>query len=77
MNSRTNTVEKIGAALGIIGAFAAAAGFGAWGYPAFTLSSSLLVYTSVMQKNYNLLSMQAAFLTANALGIYTFVFKVA
>jgi hypothetical protein len=72
MNSRTQTVEKLGAAFGILGAFLAAAGFGIIGYPCFTLSSVLLVYTSIMQKNYNLLSMQAAFLAANILGIFTF-----
>ncbi len=77
MNSRTKTVEKVGAVLGIVGAFFAASGFGAIGYPAFTLSSVFLCYTSLMQKNYSLLSMQAAFLAANAIGIYTFVFKVA
>ena len=72
MNSRTQTVEKFGAGFGILGAFLAAAGFGVVGYPCFTLSSILLVYTSIMQKNYNLLSMQAAFLAANILGIFTF-----
>ena len=75
MNSRTQTVEKVGAALGIIGAFLAASGLGAFGYPAFTLSSLLLCYTSLMQKNYSLLSMQGAFLAANAIGIYTFVLR--
>lgn len=68
-------VEKFGAGFGIIGAFLAAAGFGVIGYPAFTLSSILLVYTSVMQKNYSLLSMQAAFLAANILGLFTFTVK--
>lgn len=72
MDKKTKRLEKFGAGFGIIGAFAAAAGFGAFGYPAFTLSSILLVYTSIMQKNYSLLSMQAAFLAANILGIFTF-----
>ncbi len=72
MNSNTKRIEQLGAAFGILGAFLAAAGFGVIGYPCFTLSSILLVYTSIMQKNYNLLSMQAAFLAANILGIFTF-----
>jgi len=69
----TKTLEKIGAALGIVGAFLAAAGFGAYGYPAFTLSSLLLTFTAYRQSNKNLLAMQGAFLTANVIGIYTFV----
>jgi hypothetical protein len=72
MNSRTQTAEKVGAGFGILGAFLAAVEFGVIGYPCFTLSSILLVYTSIMQKNYNLLSMQAAYLAANILGIFTF-----
>lgn len=69
----TKTLEKIGAALGIVGAFLAAAGFGVYGYPAFTLSSLLLSFTAYRQANRALLSMQGAFLTANLIGIYTFV----
>jgi hypothetical protein len=69
----TKLLEKIGAALGIVGAFLAAAGFGAYGYPAFTLSSLLLTFTAYRQGNKNLLAMQGAFLTANLIGIYTFV----
>lgn len=64
--------EKLGATLGILGAFLAASGFGVIGYPAFTVSSLLLCYTAYKQSNNSLMAMQGAFLAANLIGIFTF-----
>lgn len=75
MDKKTQTAEKVGAALGMLGAFLAASGFGLIGYPAFTLSSVILCYTAKRQENKSLMFMQAAFLTANLIGIYTFVLR--
>jgi hypothetical protein len=75
MDKKTQTVEKVGAALGMLGAFLAASGFGMIGYPFFTLSSLLLAYTAKCQKNNSLLMLQGVFLCANIIGIYTFVLR--
>jgi len=75
MDKKTQTIEKVGAGLGMLGAFLAASGFGLIGYPAFTLSSLLLCYTAKRQANQSLMFMQSAFLAANLIGIYTFVLR--
>ena len=67
--------ERLGAALGMIGAFLAAMNLGIYGYPAFSLSSIILFGTALKQKNPNLMALQATFLIANILGIYTFILK--
>jgi hypothetical protein len=72
-SSKGNKMERLGALCGIIGAFLAASGFGAYGYPLFTLSSVLLLATSIRQKQHNLIALQSAFLCANIVGIYHFV----
>ncbi len=68
-------IESFGVFCGIIGAFLAASGFGAYGYPLFTLSSLALIISAYMQKNGNLMALQGAFLCANIVGIFTFVLK--
>jgi hypothetical protein len=75
MNSNTNSMEKIGAYAGIVGAFLVATNNGDYGYPFFAVSSILLMVTSCKQKNWSLLKMQSAFFLANAIGIYTFCMK--
>ena len=69
-------MEKLGVICGVLGAFIAAAGFGLFGYPLFTLSSVLLFISAKQQKNINLMYLQSAFLMANIVGIKTFVFGV-
>ena len=66
-------MEKIGAFCGILGAFLAAFGFGAFGYPLFTLSSIFLLRSSFLQGNKNLMMLQSAFLLANVVGVFNFV----
>lgn len=66
-------MEKLGTVCGIGGAFLAACGLGAFGYPLFTLSSIFLLRSSFTQGNKNLMMLQSAFLLANIIGIIHFI----
>ena len=66
--------EFFGVVCGIVGAFLAAAKFGNFGYPLFTLSSIALLYSAIKQKNWNLTALQGTFFCANIVGVYNFVF---
>jgi hypothetical protein len=67
------SVELIGVISGIIGSFAVANAIPTIGYPLFTLSSILLVFTAFKQNNFNLVMLQGVFLLANINGLITFL----
>lgn len=71
----TKVCETIGTIAGIIGAFIVALGMGAIGYPVFVTSSIFLAISAKAQKNSNLFMLQIAFLSANMVGIYTYLVK--
>lgn len=75
VNKKPLPIELIGVIAGIIGSFSVANGLFTIGYPLFTLSSLLLVYTAMNQKNINLVTLQGVFLLANFNGLYTFFLK--
>ncbi len=66
-------LELIGVICGIIGAFLVANGMMSAGYPAFTVSSALLIYTAWRQENKNLMLLQSVFLCANINGLFNFL----
>jgi len=68
-------IEFIGVLSGVIGSFAVANGLFTIGYPLFTVSAILLLYTAYKQSNMNLVLLQAVFLMANFNGLYTFFLK--
>jgi len=68
-------LEFVGVLCGIIGSFAVANGLFTIGYPLFTLSALLLLYTAFKQMNKNLMLLQGVFLLANINGLYTFFLK--
>lgn len=68
-------IESIGVFCGVIGAFIVANAMPVIGYPFFTISSILLIYTAWKQKNANLVILQAVFILANINGLYTFFVK--
>ena len=65
----TKQIEMAGVILAVIGSFTVASGNFSIGYPIFVASSIFLCYTAMMQKNRNLLVLNAFFLVANILGI--------
>lgn len=67
--------EFIGVLCGIAGSFLVANGLFTIGYPLFTLSAFLLLYTAFKQANKNLMLLQFVFLLANINGLYTFFLK--
>jgi hypothetical protein len=69
------TFEFIGVLAGILGAFLVANGMMLAGYPAFTMSSVLLLACAYKQGNANLMLLQATFLLANVMGLFNFVLK--
>jgi hypothetical protein len=69
------SIEFVGVLSGIIGSFSVANGLFTIGYPIFTLSALLLLYTAFKQSNKNLMLLQAVFLLANINGLYTFFLK--
>ncbi len=63
-------IERLGTIAGIIGAFLVALGFPPIGFPFFFISSVCLTYSAWKQGNRNLISLQAAFLCCNILGLW-------
>lgn len=69
-------VEFIGVITAIIGSFLVARNYLETGFILFFISSALLLYTAIKQKNHNLSLLQGVFLISNALGISKHIFGV-
>ena len=69
-------IETLGVVLGITGSLLVARGHCAVGFCLFLLSSLCLVSTAVVQKNWNLTTLQGFFLFSNVLGVSNYVFGV-
>lgn len=64
------TLETVGALCGVCGALLVALHLPQLGYPFFLVSSALLLFVAVGQRNKNLIALQLAFLVCNLIGIF-------
>lgn len=67
------TLETLGTAGGVIGAFLVAGKMPEMGYPFFFASSLCLLISAVAQKQRNFIVLQGVFFSANILGLVNYL----
>ena len=66
----------LGTSTSVIGAFILAVGFMLWGYILFTIGSAAWLLVGIKEKDNALISLNVAFLAADALGLYNVIFSL-
>lgn len=71
--NHTKSIETLGTACGIIGAFLVAMKFGQYGYPFFFASSLGLLVSAISNKQKNFIALQGTFFVANIVGLFNYL----